>query len=451
MQAQDMKAPDIQTIDARALEDRLRQGYATVGIVGLGYVGLPLTLAACSAGFQVLGFDINGPMVAGLNRGISPLKHISDDRVAAVVRKRLFEATDDFSRLAEPDAILICVPTPLGRHREPDLSHVENTAREIAARLRPGQVVILESTSYPGTTREVVKSVLETSGLRSGVDFFLAYSPEREDPGNLDFETSRIPKIVAGDGEDALALARALYDQIVVRTVPVSSLDTAEAVKLTENIFRAVNIALVNELKVVFHAMGIDIFEVIEAAKTKPFGYMPFYPGPGLGGHCIPIDPFYLTWKAREVEISTRFIELAGEINTSMPQYVVLRTAQELDRHFGKGLNGSKILVVGLAYKTNVDDTRESPALTIIGLLEDRGAEVAYHDPHVPVIPMTRAHARIAGRRSMALEPEAVAACDAVVVVTDHDAIDWEVIATNARLAIDTRNRLPRTGTVFHA
>jgi UDP-N-acetyl-D-glucosamine dehydrogenase len=432
-------------VDVKAFELRFQRRDAIVGIVGLGYIGLPLALAAYAAGFRVIGFDINASRVSDFNHGISPLKQISNDRVRAMIEEGRFEASNDFGRLAEPDAILICVPTPLGRHHEPDLSHVENTARDIAASLRPGQLVVLESTSFPGTTREVVRTILETSTLRSGVDFFLGYSPEREDPGNIDFETSRIPKVVAGDGKDALALTKTLYDQIVVRTVPVSSLDTAEAVKLTENIFRAINIALVNELKIVFHAMGIDIFEVIEAAKTKPFGYMPFYPGPGLGGHCIPIDPFYLTWKAREHAIRTRFIELAGEINTSMPYYVVQRTAEELDRRFGKGLNGSHLLIIGLAYKKNIDDTRESPALTIMELLEARGATAAYHDPHVPAIPSTRAHGRLSGRQSVDIDRKSLSAFDAVLVVTDHDAVDWEEIAAHSRLIVDTRNRIKRT------
>jgi UDP-N-acetyl-D-glucosamine dehydrogenase len=379
------------------------------------------------------------------------LKQISNDRVRAMIEQGRFEASDDFRRLAEPDAVLICVPTPLGKHDEPDLSYVESTSRNIAANLRAGQLVVLESTSFPGTTLEVVKTILETSTLRSGVDFFLGYSPEREDPGNIDFETSIIPKVVAGDGEVALALTKALYEQIVICTVPVSSLDTAEAVKLTENIFRAVNIALVNQLKIVFHAMKIDIFEVIEAAKTKPFGYMPFYPGPGLGGHCVPIDPFYLTWKAREHSVHTRFIELAGEINTFMPAYVVQRTAEELDRRFGKGLNGSYLLIVGLAYKKNVDDTRESPALRIMELLEARGATTAHHDPHVPTIPSTREHGALSGRQSTAIDRKALSAFDAVLVITDHDAIDWDEIAAHARLIVDTRNRIKRTALVFGA
>jgi UDP-N-acetyl-D-glucosamine dehydrogenase len=426
-------------IDARELEARFLARDGLVGIVGMGYVGLPLTLAAAGAGFRVLGFDVDEPKVGALNHGKSPLKHIGDQRVAAVREKGLFEATADFARLGEPDAVLICVPTPLGPHREPDLSYVEATARAIAATLRPGQLIVLESTTWPGTTRQVVRPILEAAGLRAGEDFFLAFSPEREDPGNLDFETSRIPKVVGGDDEAGLRLACALYDQFVVRTVPVSSADTAEAVKLTENIFRAVNIALVNELKVVYSAMGIDVFEVIEAAKTKPFGFMPFYPGPGLGGHCIPIDPFYLTWKAQEYGVRTRFIELAGEVNAGMPRWVVGRLAEELDRRAGKGLSASRVLLVGLAYKRDVDDIRESPTFAVWELLEARGAAVEYHDPHVPVVPRTREHARLAGRRSVALEPAAVAGFDAVVALTDHRAVDWAALAAHARLLVDTR------------
>jgi UDP-N-acetyl-D-glucosamine dehydrogenase len=413
---------------------------ATVGIVGMGYVGLPLMLAATAAGFRVIGFDIDLARVEGLNAGRSPLRHIGDARVRAAREAGRFEASADLARAAEADAILICVPTPLGRHREPDLSYVEGTTRALAPHLRPGQLVVLESTTWPGTTREVMKPILEAGGLRSEVDFFLAFSPEREDPGNIDFETSRIPKVVGGDGPEALLLARTLYDQFVVATVPVSSPETAEAVKLTENIFRAVNIALVNELKLVFTPMGIDIFEVIEAARTKPFGYMPFYPGPGLGGHCIPIDPFYLTWKAQEFGVRTRFIELAGEINTAMPRFVVDRLAEALDRRSGKGLSAARVLVVGLAYKKNVDDIRESPAFAVLELLEGRGAEVAYHDPHVPVIPATREHARLAGRRSVPLDPASLAGFDVAVVVTDHDAVDYAALVAGCPLTLDTRN-----------
>jgi UDP-N-acetyl-D-glucosamine dehydrogenase len=426
--------------DPGRLQGAFADGTARIGIIGMGYVGLPLMLAAIKAGFHVTGFDIDGERVAALNAGRSPLQHIGHDRIAAARTAIQFEATTAFGRLAEMDAILICVPTPLGPHREPDLSFVETTAREVAARLRPGQLVVLESTTYPGTTRDVLKPILEGSGLRSGRNFWLAYSPEREDPGNLDFETARIPKLVGGDGTVARDLAQALYDRLVIRTVPVSSPETAEAAKLTENIFRAVNIALVNELKLVFTEMGIDVFEVIEAASTKPFGYMPFWPGPGLGGHCIPIDPFYLTWKAHEVGQRTRFIELAGEINRSMPAHVVRRLGELIDQESGKGLSVARVLVIGLAYKKNVDDIRESPALEIIDLLEAKGASVTYHDPHVVEIPRTRAHGRLAGRQSVPLSDERLAEVDAVLIVTDHDAIDWRRITARARLVVDTRN-----------
>ena len=340
------------------------------------------------------------------------------------------------------------MPTPLTAHREPDLTYVENTAKAIAPHLRPGQLVVLESTTYPGTTRDVVKPILEASGLKSGRDFFLAFRPEREDPGNAKFSTRVIPKVVGGDGTAAAEIADALYSTFVPKTVPVSSPETAEAVKLTENIFRSVNIALVNELKVVYAAMGIDVWEVIEAAKTKPFGFMPFYPGPGLGGHCIPIDPFYLTWKAREYELSTRFIELAGEINTAMPRYVVARLADELDARAGKGLNGARILMLGLAYKKNVDDIRESPAFKLIELLEKRGAACDFHDPYVPVVPRSREHPDMAGRKSVPLDPAAVAGYDAVLIVTDHDNVDYVSVAKSARLVVDTRNACARAGAV---
>jgi UDP-N-acetyl-D-glucosamine dehydrogenase len=429
-----------------ALIRRFIDKQALIAVMGLGYVGLPLSLAASDAGFRVLGFDSNAERVKDLNAGNSPLKHIGNDRIASARAEKRFQATAQFDRLGEADAILICVPTPLGRHREPDLSYVESTSRTIASELRPDQLVILESTTYPGTTKEIVKPILEATGLRSGRDFFLAYSPEREDPGNLDFQTSRIPKVLSGDGSAALALARAMYDQFVVRTVPVSSLEAAEAVKLTENIFRAVNVALVNELKVVYSAMGIDIFEVIEAAKTKPFGFMPFYPGPGLGGHCIPIDPFYLTWKARALGISTRFIELAGEINTSMPGYVINRLREELDRRFAKGLHGSRILIVGLAYKKNVDDIRESPALSMIVDLERMGASVEYYDPYLTHIPPSRRHASIADKRCISINPTLLHSFDAAVIVTDHDCIDYALLATNIRLIVDTRNVIARFG-----
>jgi UDP-N-acetyl-D-glucosamine dehydrogenase len=433
---------------AAALMEAIRSRRALVGVIGLGYVGIPLALTAIKAGFRVLGFDIDGPRVERINRGESFIKHIPSAVLSEVVSDGRLAATADFDRIGEADAILICVPTPLTRHREPDLTFVEQTAQAVARRLRRGQLVVLESTTYPGTTEEVVKPILEATGLRSGSDIFLAFSPEREDPGNTDFGTSAIPKVVGGDEPHARALAEALYGSLVVRTVAVSSTATAEAVKLTENIFRAVNIALVNELKVVYDAMGIDIWEVIEAAKSKPFGFMPFYPGPGLGGHCIAVDPFYLTWKAREREITTRFIELAGEINTRMPAYVVERLAEAIDRASGKGLSGARVLLLGMAYKKNVDDIRESPSLKLIELIEKRGGSVSYHDPFVPAIPTTREHPALAGRRSLALTPDAVGAHDAVLIVTDHDDVDYRMVAEHAKVLVDTRNACGRAGIV---
>ena len=440
--------PDQPSPAATALLDRIAGGSALIGIVGLGYVGLPLALAAARAGLPVLGFDVDAARVAQFNAGTSFISHIPTEALHAAARAGRFEATADPGRLGEPDAILICVPTPLTRQREPDMTYIERTAQAIAPRLRVGQVVVLESTTWPGTTDEVMKPILEAGGLRSGTDFFLAYSPEREDPGNANFETSTIPKVVGGDGADALRIAEALYGRLVVRTVPVSSARTAEAVKLTENIFRSVNIALVNELKLIYDAMGIDVWEVIEAAKTKPFGFMPFYPGPGLGGHCVPIDPFYLTWKAREYDRPTRFIELAGEINTAMPAHVVDRLALALDRQRGRGLNGARILLIGVAYKKNIEDTRESPSLRLMELIEARGAACDFHDPHVPAIPPTREHAALAGRPSRPLDPAAVASYDAVLIATDHDGIDYPALARAARLVIDTRNALARAGVV---
>ena len=428
------------------LAEKFRAREAVVGVVGLGYVGCPLALTAAKAGFRVIGFDINTERVEALNRGHSGIRHVPDDQVGEQVRERRFVATTRAEQLGEADAILICVPTPLTRHREPDLSYIENTTKDIAKVLRPGQVVILESTTYPGTTIEVMKPLLEATGLRSGVDFFLAYSPEREDPANPQYDTAAIPKVIGGDGPEALEAAMALYSQLVVRTVPVSSPATAEAVKLTENIFRSVNIALVNELKVIYAAMGIDIWEVIEAAKTKPFGFMPFYPGPGLGGHCIPIDPFYLTWKAREYDISTRFIELAGQVNTRMPYLVVDRLSEALDRIVGRGLAGAHVLVIGLAYKKNVDDLRESPSLKLIDLLEKRDARASFHDPFIPVVPPTREHRDLEGRRSVPLNPETLSDYDAVLIATDHDGIDYAAVAAHAKLVVDTRNACARAG-----
>jgi UDP-N-acetyl-D-glucosamine dehydrogenase len=419
---------------------------ATVGVIGLGYVGLPLSLTAAGAGFRVIGFDINEARVEGLNRGETFVRHIPEAVLGDAIRAGRFEATADFARLGEPDALLICVPTPLTRNREPDLSFVENTARAIASTLRTGQLVVLESTTYPGTTAEIVRPILEATGLKSGVDFFLAFSPEREDPGNRDFGTASIPKVVGGDGPDALRLADALYGALTVGTVPVSSMAAAEAVKLTENIFRAVNIALVNELKLVYDAMGIDVWEVIEAAKTKPFGFMPFYPGPGLGGHCIPIDPFYLTWKAREYDVTARFIELAGEVNTRMPYHVVDRLAEAVDLKVGKAFSASRVLVLGLAYKKNVDDIRESPSLKLIELIEARGAVCDYHDPFVPVIGPTREHPGLAGRRSVPLDAACLSGCDAVLIATDHDGVDYRLVVAHAPVVVDTRNACARAG-----
>ncbi|WP_199089660.1 nucleotide sugar dehydrogenase [Bosea sp. ASV33] len=417
-----------------------------VGIIGLGYVGIPLALTACKAGFPVVGFDIDAQRVAQINRGESFIKHIPTEAISAAIKEERFRATTNFDELRDVDAIIIAVPTPLTKHREPDLSYVENTARTIAPRLRKGHLVVLESTTWPGTTDEIMRPIFEQTGLKSGKDFYLAFSPEREDPGNPDFGTSTIPKVVGGDGPDALALANAVYGALVVKTVPVSSSATAEAVKLTENIFRAVNIALVNELKVIYGKMGIDIWEVIDAAKTKPFGFMPFYPGPGLGGHCIPIDPFYLTWKAREFDVTARFIELAGEINTAMPHWVVDRVAEALDRRQGRGLNGARVLVMGIAYKKNIEDTRESPALKLIELLEERGATADYHDPYVPELPRTRKHGSLAGRASVPLTAEIVARYDAVLIATDHEAVDYPALVEAAQLVIDTRNACARAG-----
>ena len=413
---------------------------ATVGIIGLGYVGLPLALTCSEQGFTTVGFDVDPAKVDALAAGRSYLGHIPD---SAIQSARKLSATTDFARLAQMDAIVICVPTPLAHASvEPDMSYVVKSAEAIARHLRAGQLVVLESTTYPGTTREVVKPILEKTGLKSGRDFLLAYSPERADPGNPEFRTARIPKVVGGDDANALAAAQAFYDSIVVRTVPVSSTDVAEAVKLTENMFRAVNIALVNELKTVYGRMGIDVWEVIEAAKSKPFGFMAFYPGPGWGGHCIPIDPYYLSWRARQFGVESRFVELAGEINTHMPGQVIDALEAALKARSGKSLRGARILLIGIAYKKNVDDTRESPAFRLIEAMESRGATVDYYDPHVPLIPPTREHGALAGRRSISWEERAIAAYDAAVVCTDHDKVDYGALARAARLIVDTRNAL---------
>jgi UDP-N-acetyl-D-glucosamine dehydrogenase len=438
--------PASKPVDVDALIAAFRDRTARIGVIGLGYVGLPLLRTAAERGFSVLGFDIDGAKVESLNAGRSYLRHIGAHSIAALRQSGRLAATDDFARLGEVDAIILCVPTPLTRQREPDLGFIVSTTEALTPYLRRGHLVVLESTTYPGTTREVMRPILEASGLSSGRDFFLAYSPEREDPGNADFATADIPKVVGGDGPDALRLAGALYDCLVARTVPVTTLETAEAVKLTENIFRSVNIALVNELKIVFEAMGIDIWEVIEAAKTKPFGYMPFYPGPGLGGHCIPIDPFYLTWKAREFNIATRFIELAGEINTAMPQRIVQKTADALSERSGRALKGARIIVIGVAYKKNIADPRESPALAIMELLERRGSVVSFHDPLLAEIPPTRQHPQFAGRRSTPLTASVAASCDAAIICTDHDPVDYRLLAEHCKLIVDTRNACARRG-----
>lgn len=433
--------------DAHAtLLEKLTSRKARAGVVGLGYVGLPLAVAIVRAGFTAVGFDIDPEKISELRAGRSYISTIASKGVADAMATGRLEPTADFSELKTCDVIVICVPTPLTKYREPDLRFVEETGAVIAKRLRPGQLVALESTTYPGTTDEVLKPLLEASGLTCGEDFFLGFSPEREDPGNAHFETVTIPKVVAGDGPKALELMTAFYGAVVKEVVPVSTNATAEAAKITENIFRAVNIALVNELKVVFDAMGIDIWEVVDAAKTKPFGYMPFYPGPGLGGHCIPIDPFYLTWKSREYGLPTRFIELAGEINTAMPRYVVERLAEALDRRSGIALSRAKVLVVGLAYKKNVSDVRESPSFRLIELIEERGGTVAFHDPHVPAVPPTREHAALAGRASTPLTAATLKGFDAVLISTDHDDVDYALIAEHAALVVDTRNAMAKRG-----
>jgi UDP-N-acetyl-D-glucosamine dehydrogenase len=413
-----------------------------VAIVGLGYVGLPLSLQFTRSGVQVLGLDIDAHKVDALNQGRSYIKHIPQESVRQEVNGGRLEASTDFARVREADAILICVPTPLNKNREPDISYIIATGRAIAPHLRRGALVVLESTTYPGTTDEDLRAVLEAgSGMRAGEDFHLAFSPEREDPANPASKVGEVPKLVGGLTAACLEKAVSIYGRAIKTVVPVSSCRVAEAAKLLENIFRSVNIALVNELKLVYGSMGIDIWEVIEAAKTKPFGFMAFYPGPGLGGHCIPIDPFYLTWKAREFERSTRFIELAGEINTSMPVHVVERVAEALNS-VRKPLNGSRILVLGLAYKPNVDDERESPSYRIMELLKQRGAEVAYHDPHVPIIHLTREHPHWAGTKSVPWTKEQISPFDAVIIATAHAGVNYQELADWVPCIVDTRNAM---------
>src|SRR3972149_3900963 len=416
--------------------NRINERSALIGIVGLGYVGLPLVLRFCEEGFNVLGFDIDREKADKLNSGESYIKHISSEKVRQFVDRRLFEATVDMQRLKEADAIIICVPTPLTDKREPDMQYVEVTAREVARHLRPGQLISLESTTYPGTTEELLLPLLTEKGLKVGRDFFLVFSPEREDPGRKDFTTKTTPKIVGGITEKCLLAGEALYSKIVDKVVKVSSPKAAEMTKLLENIYRSVNIALVNELKMLCDRMGIDVWEVIEAAKTKPFGFEAFYPGPGLGGHCIPVDPFYLTWKAREYDFSTRFIELAGEINTNMPYYVVSKVMEALNSK-GKSLKGSKVLVLGVAYKKDIDDMRESPSLELIRILKEKGAVVDYNDPYVPLAVHHRTDLKM---RSVTISPKNIRKYDCVLIATDHSAYDYKWIVTNSRLVVDTRN-----------
>ena len=434
------------------LLEKLENKSAVIGIIGLGYVGLPLGLEFASKGFKVLGFDLDETKVNSLNSGKSYIKHIAVKRIKDVVDKKVFIATNEFDRLPEADAIIICVPTPLDEHREPDMTYIVSTAETIQKYIRKGQLVSLESTTYPGTTDEILLPMFEKAGERNGgkkfvvgKDFYLSFSPEREDPNNPSFNTATIPKVVGGVTPECVKIAVAMYNNVVVKTVPVSSTRAAEATKLTENIYRSVNIALVNELKMVFDRMNIDVWEVIEAASTKPFGFQPFFPGPGLGGHCIPIDPFYLTWKAREYEVHTRFIELAGEVNTYMPYYVVEKGGEALNR-VKKSLNGSKVLILGVAYKKDIDDMRESPSLRLIELFREKKCEVHYNDPYVPKLPRTRKYKF--DMESVALTKENLVKYDLVVLSTDHSDYDYKMIAENAKLIVDSRNAFTKHGII---
>jgi UDP-N-acetyl-D-glucosamine dehydrogenase len=425
------------------LEEKIRNRQAVIGIVGLGYVGLPLAIQFASKDFRVIGFDLDTQKIALLREGKSYIRHIPSDGIASLIDRKMVDPTDDFSRLAQADVIIICVPTPLNEHREPDLSFVSGTAETVAKFLRPGQLVSLESTTYPGTTRELLLPLFEARKLKVGSDFFLCFSPEREDPNNKEFKTANIPKLVGGCTPECLKLGLLLYDQITSKTVPVSSLEVAEAAKLLENIYRGVNVALVNELKVVFDRMGIDIWEVIGAASTKPFGFQPFYPGPGLGGHCIPVDPFYLTWRAREFGMHTKFIELAGEVNLAMPAYVVQKTADALNER-KKSLKDARVLILGVAYKKDVDDMRESPSLKLIELFLSKGARVDYNDPFIPELPKTRKyHFKM---KSVDIHRKNLGTYDAVVIATDHSAYDYKMIVESSQLVIDTHNKAASLG-----
>ncbi len=425
---------------------------AVIGIIGLGYVGLPLALEYAVRGFKTIGFDIDERKIPILNSGKSYIKHIKTDKIKKTVGNKKFFATADFTRLPEVDAIIICVPTPLNEHREPDMTYIENSGRMVAQYLREGQFVSLESSTYPGTTEEILLPMFENAPINqklkrkkfvAGKDFFLAFSPEREDPNNPKYSTATIPKVVGGVTANCLKVALAIYNQVIVKTVPVSSPRAAEATKLLENIYRSINIALVNELKMVFERMNIDIWEVVDAAATKPFGFQAFYPGPGLGGHCIPIDPFYLTWKAREFEISTKFIELAGEINTFMPYYVVEKAGEVLNK-FKKSLNGSKVLILGASYKKDIDDMRESPSLKLIEILREKGAKVDYNDPYVPKLPKTRKYEY--DMESVELSKKNLTKYDLVLLSTDHSDYNYKFITANSKLILDTRNAFERAG-----
>jgi len=429
---------DAMVISHKSILERIAAKTAHVGIIGLGYVGLPLAKAFTDNHFSVIGFDIDAAKVDKLQRGESYIRSLSTATVHAMSRAG-FHATSQFTRLVEVDAIIICVPTPLTDFRDPDLSFIENTARAIAEQLRPSQLVVLESTTYPGTTREIVLPILERTGMRAGQDFYLAFSPEREDPGNESFSTPTIPKVVGGFDRESLELVTCLYGQVVKQVVPVSCLEVAEACKILENTYRAVNIALVNELKILYDRMGIDVWEVIDAAKTKPFGFQAFYPGPGLGGHCIPIDPFYLAWVARRFGLTTRFIELAGEINRAMPQYVVAKIAEALNQS-AKPIKGSKIAILGIAYKKDIDDSRESPGLELMEILLKQGADVTYNDPYVPSLPSTRRHPQLTDIAGQALTERYLRLQDCVVIVTDHSTYNWQWIVAHSALVIDTRN-----------
>ena len=429
--------------------EKIEKRDAGIGIVGLGYVGLPLAIEFVNAGFSVTGFDIDGQKIQMLRNSQTYIKHIPSSFIEKMNESGRFAGTTDFAIASDCDVLILCVPTPLTHHREPDMSYIVSTAEELAPYVRKGQLYTLESTTYPGTTDEVLRPILEKeSGLKAGEDFYLAYSPEREDPNNANFSTSTIPKVVGADDKQSLAVAEAVYNTVICKTVTVSSAATAEATKLVENIFRSVNIAMVNELKVIFTKMGIDIWEVVNAAKTKPFGFMPFYPGPGLGGHCIPIDPFYLTWKAREFNAATRFIELAGEINTQMPYYVVMRTMDAMNDQ-GIAMKGSRILLVGLAYKKNVDDLRESPTFKLWELFEGKGASIDYYDPYCPSVPKLREYACYFGRKS--IDMANAEKYDAVVISTAHDSVDHVKIAELGRCVVDTRNALAGSDGVVKA